>query len=58
MLTYYDERLARQLNDQYIEEELKYTKEKFGSRSMPKDVPTVDPQIRKKQVSFRFINTW
>ena len=51
LLQHYDEQLHHRLNDEYRAQELTFTKEKHGSRKLPKDVPPVDPEVRKKQVS-------
>lgn len=45
-----DEKLHSRLNDEYREQELTFVKEKHVSRKMPKDVPPVDAEVRKRQV--------
>ena len=51
LLSHYDQRLAQCLDRKYLEEEQTYTAIRHGSRQMPKDVPPVDAEVRRKQVS-------
>lgn len=50
MLTHYDELLAQRLNTDYRAQELTFVKVKHTSKAMPKDLPPVDSEKRKKQV--------
>ena len=45
-----DEKLHSRLNDEYRVQELTFVKEKHVSKKMPKDVPPVDAEVRKRQV--------
>ena len=46
-----DEKLHSRLNEEYRMQELTFVKEKHVKRKMPKDVPPVDAEVRKRQVS-------
>ena len=50
LLQHYDEQLHQRLNEEYRKQELTFVKETHGSKKMPKDVPPVNPEVRKKQV--------
>ena len=51
VLSHHDERLAARLNTLYHKEEWRFTKEKHSNKAMPKDIPPVDAEVRRKQVS-------
>ena len=51
VLQHYDDKLAARLNHNYMVQEWKFSREKHGSKRLPKDVPPVDSQVRIKQVS-------
>ena len=50
LVTHHDKKLEAQLDAQYIQQERRFTKEKHRITVMPKDVPPVNPEIRKQQV--------
>jgi hypothetical protein len=50
LLSHYDDLLAVRLNNEYREAELTFIKVKHSSKALPKDLPPVDPEKRKKQV--------
>ncbi|ELT94310.1 hypothetical protein CAPTEDRAFT_220241 [Capitella teleta] len=52
VLQHYDERLAQKLNREYLQDEWAFSKEKHGSRPMPRDVPPVDPGVREQMVNY------
>ncbi len=53
ILTHHDQKIEADLDAKYIQQEWKFAKEKHESKMMPKDVPPVDPEIRKEQVQNR-----
>ena len=55
VLSHHDERLGARLNQLYLQEEWHFTKEKHSSKKMPKDIPPVDAEIRKRQVGGKFL---
>ena len=51
VLSHHDERLGARLNGEYLKQEWRFTKEKHSSKKMPKEIPPVDAEVRRKQVS-------
>ena len=52
VLQHHDQRMANQLDQKFIEQEFKFSKERHGSKALPKDEVPVDPDIRIKQVRY------
>ena len=53
VLSHHDQRMASQMDQKFIEQEFKFSKERHGSKALPKDEVPVDSEIRKKQVMIR-----
>ena len=52
LLLYYDQRLVSSLDQQYLEEERRFAKERHVATKLPRDVPPVDPGPRQRQVVY------
>lgn len=51
LLSHYDARLAKKLNDEYLKEEWDFGQENLGSKKMFKDPPVICAEERMEMVS-------
>ena len=58
ILSHHDERLHERLDQDYIKQEWNFAKEKHDiKKDMPKDIPPVNPDIRKTLVRYTLMQT-
>lgn len=53
---HHDEKMGWKLDEEYLQEERAFSKERHGSKRLPKE-STIDPEVRRRMVSKKKIKS-